>query len=63
MINFTNTPRWNNPSADASGPVRDPVTGDIKNLQNFMSITGTYGSTSGGMGGTRVVRFGLRTTF
>jgi hypothetical protein len=61
-INFTNTPRWNNPGANASGPVRD-TDGNITNLQNFMAITSTFGGTSGGMGGTRVVRFGLRVAF
>lgn len=52
--NFTNTPVWGNPGANASGPSRN-ADGSVTNLNNFMSITGA--STG------RQYRFGLRLAF
>ncbi|MEK7404396.1 MAG: TonB-dependent receptor [Acidobacteriota bacterium] len=53
--NGTNTPRWSNPSSNASGPRRDPTTGAIQALNNFMSITGASAN--------RQFRLGLRFQF
>jgi hypothetical protein len=52
--NLTNTPRWNNPNS-GSGSLQLNPDGSIRNLNNFMTITGA--------GTGRVFRFGLRTTF
>lgn len=53
--NGTNTPRWSNPGSSAAAPRRDPVTGAIQALNNFMCITGA--STN------RQFRLGLRMQF
>jgi hypothetical protein len=61
-FNFTNTPQFNNPSANVSNMTVDPTTGAITNVNNFMAITSTY-SQSSGLGSERKFRFGLRLTF
>jgi hypothetical protein len=52
--NVTNTPRWNNPNSGSASLQLNP-DGSIRNLNNFMTITGASSN--------RVFRFGLRTTF
>jgi len=52
--NITNTPRWSNPSGGSASMILNP-DGSIRQLNNFMTITGA--------GGLRTVRFGLRTEF
>jgi hypothetical protein len=59
--NFTNTPRWNNPSASAATPIRD-AAGNITNLNNFMTITSVFGNNFGQDAG-RQFRFGARVVF
>ncbi|HJZ95900.1 MAG TPA: hypothetical protein VKE70_05305, partial [Candidatus Solibacter sp.] len=59
--NFTNTPRWNNPSASAAGPIRDS-SGKITNLNNFMSITSVFGNNFG-LDAGRQFRFAMRVQF
>jgi hypothetical protein len=55
-FNFTNTPRFNNPSSNVSNMTLDS-TGKITNVNNFMAITSTF------TGSERKFRFGLRLTF
>jgi hypothetical protein len=52
--NITNTPRWGNPNAGSASPILNS-DGSIRQLNNFMTITGA--------GGLRSFRFGLRTEF
>ena len=59
--NFTNTPRWNNPSASSASPLRDS-SGKITNLNNFMTITSVFGNNYGQDAG-RQFRFGARVVF
>ncbi len=60
--NITNTPRWNNPTPHSYTPTRDPKTGEITKLNDFMTITGVAGNNFGGLVG-RMFKFGLRTSF
>ncbi|MBI4874355.1 MAG: TonB-dependent receptor [Acidobacteria bacterium] len=52
--NFTNTPRWSNPSGGAGSMQLNP-DGSLRNLNNFMSITGASAE--------RQFRLGLRLAF
>ena len=61
-FNFTNTPHFNNPSANVSNMSLYP-DGTIRNLGNFMSITSA--NINGGQepGDERQFRFGIRLSF
>lgn len=59
--NFTNTPRWSNPSAGSASPLRD-ATGAITNLNNFMCITSVF-QNNFGLDAGRQFRFALRVVF
>jgi hypothetical protein len=61
-FNFSNTPHFNNPSANVSDMVLNP-DGSIRSLGNFMSITSA--NINGGQepGDERQVRFGIRLSF
>ena len=61
-FNFTNTPHFNNPSANVSNMVLNQ-DGTIRNLGNFMSITSA--NINGGQepGDERQFRFGIRFSF
>ena len=56
-FNFTNTPRFNNPSANVSNMTVNQSTGAITNVNNFMAITSAFD------GNERKFRFGLRLSF
>ena len=53
-FNFTNTPRFGNPSANVSDMAVN-AAGEVTNPNNFMAITGASDE--------RKFRFGLRLTF
>lgn len=53
-VNITNTPSWGNPNGGSANLRLNP-DGSIRDLNNFMAITGA--------GGLRTVRFGLRMQF
>jgi hypothetical protein len=55
-FNMLNTPRFNNPGANASNLQRNP-DGSIRNLNGFAEITGTA------TGSERQMRLGLRLGF
>ncbi len=55
-FNFTNTPRFNNPSSNVSNMTLNSA-GQITNVNNFMAITSTF------TGSERKFRFGLRLSF
>jgi hypothetical protein len=62
-FNFTNTPHWSNPGANASGVTFHP-DGSIRDLGGFGEITGTNASYLGRAGSDeRVLRLGLRISF
>jgi hypothetical protein len=52
--NFTNTPRWSNPSGGSGSMLLNP-DGSLRSLQNFMCITGASSD--------RQLRLGLRLQF
>lgn len=54
-FNFTNTPRFGNPSANVSAMGVNQQTGEITNVNNFMAITSASDE--------RKFRFGLRLSF
>ncbi len=56
-FNFTNTPRFNNPSSNVSGMTVNAATGEVINANNFMAVTSAYD------GQERKFRFGLRLGF
>jgi hypothetical protein len=56
-FNFTNTPRFGNPSANVSSMTINSTTGEVINTNNFMAIT------SAASGSERKFRFGLRLSF
>ncbi len=56
-FNFTNTPRFNNPSANVSSMTVNPTTGAITNVGGFMAITSAFD------GSERRFRFGMRLSF
>ena len=56
-FNFTNTPRFTNPSANVSDMAINATTGAVINTNNFMAITNTD------PGSERRFRFGLRLSF
>jgi hypothetical protein len=56
-FNFTNTPRFNNPTANVSNMTVNQSTGAITNVNNFMAITSAFD------GNERKFRFGLRLSF
>ena len=60
-FNFTNTPHFSNPSANASNLQLNP-DGSVKNLGGFTTISTTSGIGRDGVD-ERVLRFGLRISF
>ena len=63
-FNFTNTPHFGNPSANASDMVLN-ADGTIRSLGNFMSITraNVIGGDGQEPGDERQLRFGVRFSF
>jgi hypothetical protein len=62
-FNFTNTPHWSNPGANASGVTFNP-DGSIRELGGFAEITSTNASYLGRAGSDeRMLRLGLRLSF
>ncbi len=55
-FNFTNTPRFNNPSSNVSNMVLNP-DGSVRTINNFMAITSAFGDHE------RRFRFGVRLSF